>query len=734
MSKLRFDERVVLITGAGRGLGKSYALAFADRGAKVVVNDLGGTTDGSEKTSVAADQVVEQIKANGGQAVANYDSVEDGDKIVKTAIDAFGRLDILVNNAGILRDRSFARMSDLDWSLIQKVHMTGAYKVTKAAWPHFKSQNFGRVIMTSSAVGIYGNFGQANYSAAKLGLVGLCNTLAIEGAKNNIFCNVVAPLAGSRLTENVLPKEFFNLLKPDYIAPFVLYLCHESCQENGALFETAAGWASRLRWQGTKGTQFGKWGETVTPELVRDHWEELDDWSSARNRSSTEETMSGIMSSLEEASNKIKQSPSVEKGLDPSKIIGYSFPETKFTYSTKDAILFALGVGVDVNKETNSHLKYLYENHEEFSVLPTFGVIFAQEAVFGGFTGGLPGAESIDMSQILHGEQYLELYSPLPAQATVSTTAKVTDLLDKGKGALLIIDAETKDENGKHLCTNQYSIYINKAGGFGGNSRSEIARPLADTPKRNPDRIVESRTSLEQAALYRLSGDLNPLHIDPNFAAIAGFKEPILHGLCSYGYAVRNIIETFAGGDVSKFKCIKARFNRPVIPGQTLLTEMWQEGRRIHFVVKVKESGDNALTGGYVDLHSSNEPEAAEESEESVDSLKCEAVFNEIANKVKDMPEVAKQINGVFLWKITNNGQEAGQWVMDFKSTPAKVFKGSIDGKADCSLVVSDDDFVAMASGQLNPQQAFFGGKLKIKGNVMLSQKLGHIFNQKAKL
>jgi 3-hydroxyacyl-CoA dehydrogenase/3a,7a,12a-trihydroxy-5b-cholest-24-enoyl-CoA hydratase len=182
MSKeLRFDGRVAIVTGAGGGLGRSHALLLASRGAKVVVNDLGGSFKGEGQSSSAADAVVQEIKDAGGVAVANYNSVEDGDKIVQSAIDAFGRVDIVINNAGILRDVSFQKMSQQDWDLIYKVHVLGSFRVTHAAWPYMREQKFGRVIMTASAAGIYGNFGQANYSMAKLGLHGFAQTLSIEG-------------------------------------------------------------------------------------------------------------------------------------------------------------------------------------------------------------------------------------------------------------------------------------------------------------------------------------------------------------------------------------------------------------------------------------------------------------------------------------------------------------------------------------------------------------------------
>ena len=277
-SELRFDGRVALVTGAGGGLGRAYALFFASRGAKVVVNDLGTSTKGEGNSAKAADMVVDEIRAAGGQAVANYDSVEHGDKIVKTAIDAFGRIDIVINNAGILRDVSFHKITDKDWDLIHLVHVKGAYSVTKAAWPYFREQNYGRIIMTTSAAGIYGNFGQANYSAAKLAQLGLANSLAIEGKKANIFTNTIAPIAGSRMTATVMPPEMLNALKPEFVVPLVAYLCHEKTTVNGGLFEVGAGFIAKLRWERTKGHYFPT-DAPLLPEHIASQIDHISDFS-----------------------------------------------------------------------------------------------------------------------------------------------------------------------------------------------------------------------------------------------------------------------------------------------------------------------------------------------------------------------------------------------------------------------------------------------------------------------
>jgi NAD(P)-dependent dehydrogenase (short-subunit alcohol dehydrogenase family) len=248
MAEVRFDGRVAIVTGAGGGLGRTHALLLASRGAKVVVNDLGGAFDGTGAGSAMADKVVEEICSAGGEAVPNYDGVDTwqgGQNIVKTAMDAFGKVDILINNAGILRDKSFMKMDEEDIDKVLSVHLKGAFNVTKAAFPVMRENNYGRIVMTTSATGLYGNFGQANYGAAKLGLVGFMNTLKIEGARYNILVNTIAPIAGTRMTATVMPPDMVEKLKPDYVSPVVVYMCSEECTDSGIIFVAGAGYFSR---------------------------------------------------------------------------------------------------------------------------------------------------------------------------------------------------------------------------------------------------------------------------------------------------------------------------------------------------------------------------------------------------------------------------------------------------------------------------------------------------------
>ncbi len=291
--EIRLDGRVAIITGAGGGLGRSYALLLAERGAKIVVNDLGGGVDGSGASQNMADQVVDEIRRSGGEAVANYDSVatpEAGEAIVRTAIDAFGKVDILINNAGILRDRSLAKMSSDEFDAVLDVHLRGAFHVTRPAFANMKQNGYGRILFTSSAAGLFGNFGQANYAAAKMGLVGLSSVVAIEGEKYDIRSNVIAPIAKTRLSEHVLGP-FGDVLDIDYVKPLVAYLVSEQCTATHEIFSVGGGKYARV-FVGLGAGWHAERPEKPTPEMIRDHWQQImsiDDFTVPR--SATEEIM-----------------------------------------------------------------------------------------------------------------------------------------------------------------------------------------------------------------------------------------------------------------------------------------------------------------------------------------------------------------------------------------------------------------------------------------------------------
>ncbi|XP_024086184.1 peroxisomal multifunctional enzyme type 2-like [Cimex lectularius] len=717
MEKLRFDGKVVIVTGAGAGLGRAYALLFGSRGASVVVNDLGSTRSGDGSSSKAADAVVEEIKKMGGKAVGDYNSVVDGDKIVQTALENFGRIDVVVNNAGILRDKSFARISNADWDLIHDVHLKGTFKTTQAAWPHFRKQNYGRVIVTASNSGLYGNFGQANYSAAKMGVVGLCKTLAIEGRKNNINCNVIVPTAASRLTEDILPPEFFKELKPELIAPVVVWLCHEDCSENGSVIESAAGWATKYSLVRGPGAILRKSMEdVVTPEEVQANWEQVTDLTTTETLGSIEEATGGLMTQMERMKSGDVLEPKHEE-------------EYCLHLNHKDCIVFALGIGASITNP--NEVKFLYENDEKFSAFPTMAIIPGQLAVMTSplTSNAIPG-RSYDLSQILHGEQYLELFKPLPTTGVTKSKCKLIEVLDKGKNAVFVVGVETFDENNDKICYGEMTVVVVNAGGFGGLKESTKCVQTQAPPSRKPDHIVEEKIGENQAVMYRLSGDSNPLHIDPSFASIAGYEKPILHGLCSLGFSARHVLNTFAEGDPSCFKAIKVRFAKPTYPGEVLRTEMWKEGNRIHF--QSISSNATVISGAYVDLH--QVLEAAPRSDINDSSLESNVVFQKIGELVKGHNEVCKKINGVFLYKILSQGEEAAIWTVDLIS--GKVYKGLPEPgvNANTTLILEDNIMVKMALGQLNPQTAFMKGMLKIKGNIMLAQKLKDLMILSSKL
>lgn len=299
-TSLRYDGRVAIVTGAGGGLGREHALMLASRGARVVVNDLGSDQRGHGTAATAADDVVAQIRASGGEAIASHASVERGEEIVATAVEAFGTVDIVVNNAGILRDVSFPKMSDEDWHLVQRVHLDGAKSVTQAAWPILREKNYGRVVMTTSAAGIYGNFGQANYAAAKLAVLGLANALAEEGRTRNILVNTIAPIAASRMTESIFSPDLLERLRPEAVSPLVGWLCHERCRETKGLFEVGAGYFAKLRWQRSTGFSFAD-GQGLSPDDVADRWNEITDFSEAEYPSTIQDSLNAVSRTAFEA-------------------------------------------------------------------------------------------------------------------------------------------------------------------------------------------------------------------------------------------------------------------------------------------------------------------------------------------------------------------------------------------------------------------------------------------------
>jgi len=724
--QLRFDGRVAVITGAGGGLGRAHALLLASRGARILVNDLGGATSGGGQSSAAADKVVAEVQAAGGQAAANYDSVEDGKKIIQSALDAFGRLDIVINNAGILRDVSFQKMTEEDWERIYRVHVLGAFRVTQAAWPYLRDQGYGRILFTASAAGIYGNFGQANYSMAKLGLLGFANTLAIEGAKKNILVNTFAPVAGSRMTETVMPKELVDALKPEYVSPLVAYLCHESCEEKGALFEVGGGFVAKLRWQRAQGKTF-KRGQALTPEAVRAAWDEIAHFEKVTYPSDIAASLQPVLDNLN------SKSLGSNEFIDVDQALGHRMAPMYSTYNERDLSLYALGVGAGKDPLDKEGLRFVYERHPDgFQPLPTYGVVPALSAMFQNLADGkqAPGL-NYGLDRVLHGEQYTELLRPLPTKAKLRHEAVIQNIFDKGKMALVITAITTyNEETNEPLVKNEITTVVRGAGGFGGERgpSQEINVP----PARPPDAVVTEKTGEDQALLYRLSGDWNPLHADPGFASSFGFPRPILHGLCTFGYAGRHALQAFANNDSRLFKSIKARFAESVFPGDTLRTEMWKEGGRIILRCRVVERDKVVISNAAVELHAEvpqprTEPAASPRLDAATPPAASLAagptsadVFAAIGAYLTKNPELSGKVNTLYVFKLKSPDSA---WTVNLKVSPGQVTSGASE-KADCTLELSESDFLDMTGGRADPNKLYFGGKMKISGNVMASQKL----------
>ena len=381
--RLRYDGRVAVVTGAGGGLGRTYALLLASRGASVVVNDLMAAPGGGALRP--ADAVVAEIIAAGGSAAADYHSVTEGQAIIDGATQRFGRVDILVCNAGILRDASFAKMEESAWDAVVDVHLKGTYACTRAAWGGMRDRGFGRIVLVSSSSGVYGNFGQANYAAAKMGIMGLGSTLAREGEKRGVLVNTIVPIAASRMTEGLLPPDLLAALKPEAVAPLVAVLAHDACPVNGGVFELGAGWMSALRWERSKGAWMGSQPEGWTPEAVRSAWPDLVDFSPGvtTHPDSNTAAFEAIMKLLQQqgggggrregvgakasappataASASTSSSSSALMAPLPGGLTGrseavdvpaaraHAFPPSVAAYTPRDAILYALSVGASAN-------------------------------------------------------------------------------------------------------------------------------------------------------------------------------------------------------------------------------------------------------------------------------------------------------------------------------------------------------------------------------------------------
>lgn len=431
----------------------------------------------------------------------------------------------------------------------------------------------------------------------KLGILGFSRALALEGKKNNIFVNTIAPNAGTQMTRTIMPEEMVQAFKPDYVAPLVMLLLSDKmpAPSTGLLFEVGSGWQAQTRWQRSGGHGFPI-DVKLTPEAVLEKWERITNFDDGRadHPDNGQDGLKSIMANMEN-----KSSSSDSDGEDYNAAIKKAMsakPEgTEFSYDDRECILYNLSLGAK-----RTQLPLVFENSEDFNVLPTFGVIpyFSATAPFS-MSDIVP---NFNIMMLLHGEQFLEIRKfPIPTKAKTVSYPKLVEVVDKGKAAVIVTGTVTKDANtGEDLFYNESTVFIRGAGGFNGPKKGTNrgrSTTVYQPPKRAPDSVREEQTSEDQAALYRLNGDRNPLHIDPEFSKVGGFKDPILHGLCFFGFSGKHIVEKYG-----LFKNIKVRFAGTVIPGQTIVTEMWKEGNTVIFQAKVKETGKLCIAGAGAEL------------------------------------------------------------------------------------------------------------------------------------
>lgn len=402
------------------------------------------------------------------------------------------------------------------------------------------------------------------------------------------------------MTRSIMPEEMVQAFKPDYVAPLVVLLCSDMVPGAGTkgLYECGSGWFANTRWQRTGGHGFPV-DVKLTPEAVLAQWKQITNFDDGR-ADHPEDGQSGaekIMANMGNRSGGASKSAGNDKLQAIEKAKGLTTDGTGFDYADRDVILYNLSVGA---KRTD--LPLVYENSEHFQALPSFGVI-------PWFNTAVPWnmddiVANFSPMMLLHGEQYMEVRKyPIPTSSKTITYPKLIDVVDKGNAAIVIAGYTTKDAKTKEdLFYNESTLFIRGSGGFGGSPKPTASRPKAavapyKAPQRAPDAVVQEKTSEDQAALYRLNGDLNPLHIDPEFSKVGGFKTPILHGLCSLGVSARHIF-----GKFGQYKNLKVRFAGVVVPGQTIKTEMWKEGNTVVFQATVVETGKPAITGAGAEL------------------------------------------------------------------------------------------------------------------------------------
>jgi len=725
MSQLRFDGKVVIVTGAGAGIGKQYAMFFASRGAKVVVNDLGGNVKGAGASSAAADTVVQEIKSKGGVAVANYDSVENGDKIVKTAMDAFGRVDIVINNAGILRDIAFQNMSEADWNLVLKVHLQGSFAVSRAAWNVMRNQNFGRIINTASGSGLYGNFGQANYSAAKLGIHGLTLTLAKEGEKRNIRVNTIAPVAATRMTETVLNKEMLGYLNPDNIVPLVAYLAHEECQETGSCFELGGGYISKVRFQRSQGVLFDL---PFTPEDVKAKFEAIGDFSKENEYpTSNADAFPRIMENVERLKNRPQPTPAPTQTQTTQ-----AAQPTSTGPALKSDKIFAL-MNSFLERGDGKKIVESLQSTYMFEITPKKGAPVAKTFVIDLKNGQgkvYEGKTQVDATFTMADDDFEQvcLGKLNPQNAFMQGKMKIKGNMKKATAFTPELFPPPTPEN--------FAKYT-------GGSAATTSTPQTTTPTNTPAPTPSSGLKCE--AIFGLMnsflarGDGKNLvsqlqatymfEITPKKGAPVA-KSYIIdlkngQGRVYEGKEQVDAIFTMVDDDFEQVCLGKLNPQNAFMQGKMKIKGNMKKATAFTpelFPPPTPENFAKYASGSAAAQGTTTTQSAAPSTSTGGDSgLKSSKIFELMSMFLStgEGAKLVKQVDAIYVFEITpkKGAPVAKKFVIDLKNGQGKVYEGTV-ANADATFTMADEDFEQVCSGKLNPQNAFMQGKMKIKGNM----------------
>lgn len=556
------EGKVIIVTGAGGGIGRCHALAAAREGASVVINDLGGARDGTGAGATMAEKVVAEIVSMGGRAVANFDSVTDRDgceRMVEAAIGAWGRLDGVVNNAGILRDRTFGKMTPEEWDVVLDVHLTGTRNLCWAALDALKARG-GAIVNTTSVSGLIGNFGQSNYAAAKAGIYGLSRVLAMELRKYSVTVNCVAPVAKTRMTDDLPQVE--DQWRPEQISPIVTFLLSDAGREHTGLVFGVQG--QRIHLYQVKISQgVTKPGaELWTVDEIARQFTAITRWS---------EEMDPFVS--EGRSLKAPLTTGTPTGLgEAGWPIGKTYDGGVMTLSGDAFRAYAEATDDGNEAYTGDHAVA----PPMFHVVPVFPtmMLMARDPELG-----------MDLLRLVHGEHAMSFHRPLRAGDRLAVTGKLASVSEKPSGTIFAFDLYGRIDG--ELALEGKTAYFIRARNPPARETKQVgpAAPEASAVVApEPDLVITQHVALDQADRYApASGDRNPIHLDDAVATKAGLPGVILHGLCTMAFAQRDVIRELCDGDPTRLRHIGVRFARPVFPGETLSLQLWRDGNDIRF-------------------------------------------------------------------------------------------------------------------------------------------------------